>query len=824
MTNKERLSICIVDVDGSAPLAESVAGALKICSHVIYLDRGQCEARKSEAAGLGADVAAFPAIAHCVGADWILFVKPTEVPEVRSEVALNETLANMTAEGYLVLTESDMAQKQLEGYQLISNLMQYENVGRHANITTAEPRLVRKSRASDCLEALLNGDPGKGGDYEEIAECLVIKVTMPQIDEKLCQEDPRERDRRCLQGKMYYGPCPADGIDELSSGFVGFRIVDEDIVDACGEMLRLGFHADKMVLPILRYLTENGKFVEAKELFDLLSENIKQAHSLTLQLTGASIYSNLFLIEKAMGLYQEAANAYEDSLAYANLGKLYLIDGNREKAIPYLKRSVELKAERFHEMILDIISKENWRSPRLSLCMIARDEEKSIGRALESVKGIADEIVLVDTGSSDRTVKIAEEYGAIVIENEWHDDFSAARNLAFRQAQGDYVLWLDADEYIDLRDKLGLALCKKLLPTDGSPIGFRIRIEEEKGLKSMSVSYLDRGMSTRSQIGHARLLPLRGGMRFDGAAFERIEPSLDGMGIDLRDNTMFKITHRVSQRDLRDKRKMAAIKKSLTSLTDPGTIVEGGLSLLKMGDLDTAYLWFEKLETVDPILLARISRLYGAQAQNGRAIVIGRKGLKNFPESAELRIALAEAYIREKAYDKAKDELCNRIESIRSSGDRVLAAEAAYLYGIALLETGRLAAGAAQIAYASEAVPLASKYKVAGLYALVLADHWEAVLGTAGRIINDEDMSLDIEIGDFADIGRLFIEMAKHFNTSGQPQAAEICYKILDWIVNGKLLSKDEAEKMEHILRVCLAEPPRSESVGVNPEEDFGVL
>lgn len=84
----------------------------------------------------------------------------------------------------------------------------------------------------------------------------------------------------------------------------------------------------------------------------------------------------------------------------------------------------------------------------LTLCLIARDEEYFLPRCLESVRGVVDRIVLVDTGSSDRTADIAREHGAVVVEHAWNDDFSAARNAALDHVSGGYVLVLDADEML----------------------------------------------------------------------------------------------------------------------------------------------------------------------------------------------------------------------------------------------------------------------------------------------------------------------------------------------------------------------------------------
>ena len=82
----------------------------------------------------------------------------------------------------------------------------------------------------------------------------------------------------------------------------------------------------------------------------------------------------------------------------------------------------------------------------LSVCLIVKDEEAMLGACLESVAGVADEIVVYDTGSTDRTVEIARSMGARVVEGYWDDSFARARNAALSLACGTWVLSLDADE------------------------------------------------------------------------------------------------------------------------------------------------------------------------------------------------------------------------------------------------------------------------------------------------------------------------------------------------------------------------------------------
>ena len=98
---------------------------------------------------------------------------------------------------------------------------------------------------------------------------------------------------------------------------------------------------------------------------------------------------------------------------------------------------------------------------RLSLCMIVKDEEEMLAGCLEPLRGVVDEMVVVDTGSTDRTVEIAESFGAKVVHFPWNGSFADARNVSLDNATGDWIMYLDADEHIEaedapkLRDLLG---------------------------------------------------------------------------------------------------------------------------------------------------------------------------------------------------------------------------------------------------------------------------------------------------------------------------------------------------------------------------------
>jgi glycosyltransferase involved in cell wall biosynthesis/Tfp pilus assembly protein PilF len=125
--------------------------------------------------------------------------------------------------------------------------------------------------------------------------------------------------------------------------------------------------------------------------------------------------------------------------------------------------------------------------PRLSVCLIVKNEERFLAQCLASIQGLADQLVIVDTGSTDRTVEIARAHGAELHTFPWNDDFSAARNAALEHATGDWILMLDADEELppDQHDALRQAL------KPGRIIAWRLPLEDV-GREQEGCSYVPR--------------------------------------------------------------------------------------------------------------------------------------------------------------------------------------------------------------------------------------------------------------------------------------------------------------------------------------------
>ncbi len=158
---------------------------------------------------------------------------------------------------------------------------------------------------------------------------------------------------------------------------------------------------------------------------------------------------------------------------------------------------------------------DNIETQRLSLCMIVRNEEARLGRCLESVQGLVDEIVVVDTGSTDRTVEIAQSFGAVIGHFSWCDDFSAARNESLKLASGEWIMWLDADD---------------ILPTQYHD---EIRqLLSDNYQKSYFFLLDDQGYENVSCL-QMRLFPNLPGIGFEMPIHEQMTPALARLGLEM---------------------------------------------------------------------------------------------------------------------------------------------------------------------------------------------------------------------------------------------------------------------------------------------------
>lgn len=146
---------------------------------------------------------------------------------------------------------------------------------------------------------------------------------------------------------------------------------------------------------------------------------------------------------------------------------------------------------------------------RISLCVICKNEEQNIERCINSVKEVVDEIIVVDTGSTDRTLELVKKAGAKVYEIQWENDFAKARNYALQKATGDWIIFLDADEYI------GEGTAQYIRPT--------LEQCKEKGSSAVLVNLINLAdIGVLNTIVTTRIFARKKHLVYEGAIHERI--------------------------------------------------------------------------------------------------------------------------------------------------------------------------------------------------------------------------------------------------------------------------------------------------------------
>jgi hypothetical protein len=214
----------------------------------------------------------------------------------------------------------------------------------------------------------------------------------------------------------------------------------------------------------------------------------------------------------------------------------------------------------------------------LSVCLLTRNEEANLPRVLASVAGLADEVVVADTGSTDRTREVAAQRGARVYSVGWQDDFAAGRNSALARATGDWVLWLNPDEEFlaDSRDQLRACLANQ------SAFGYLVRVQELT--RAGPPDFV-------TETVQLRLFRRRPEVRFLGRLHPRFEPPLEDLarreGKQILASGLLIRHHAYLSVLTDDKLRWAARLLELELRDRPGQLhylIEYGRTLLLLGD------------------------------------------------------------------------------------------------------------------------------------------------------------------------------------------------------------------------------------------------
>lgn len=309
----------------------------------------------------------------------------------------------------------------------------------------------------------------------------------------------------------------------------------------------------------------------------------------------------------------------------------------------------------------------------ISLCMIARDEADQIGQCLRSVRGLVDEIVVVDTGSRDRTVEIAREYAARVVPFDWNDDFAAARNCSLEEASGDWVLVLDADErlfprHFDAIRRLtsnpqahALQVFVRTYTDDFNVMNWR-PVDRARAESAGFCGYFD--------LPQVRLFRRDRAVRFEGIVHESVVPSLRRAGLPIH-RVDIVIHHykegRGAEQRLRRNRLLFDLSRRRAELEkdDPDAWRRHGLAALDVGDLPAATRAFERAMRLAPDRIDLCFQAGGVLMLERRpedAAALYRRMLGRFPDEPELLQSLGEALLAAGKLDEAREQFARSLE------------------------------------------------------------------------------------------------------------------------------------------------------------------
>ncbi len=297
--------------------------------------------------------------------------------------------------------------------------------------------------------------------------------------------------------------------------------------------------------------------------------------------------------------------------------------------------------------------------------MIVKNEENYLEQCLDSVKGIADEIIIVDTGSTDKTKEIAKKFGAKIFDFKWIDDFSAARNESIKHATKDWILVLDADELIEKKD---LETIKNAIENPQDFAGFALEqrsyINEffESAVKNDSDFEKVRDYPLYISNFLVRLFKNNLGLQFRHKVHELMEESIEEKNFKYKKIEAV-LHHFGSLKDvgLVNARVEQYSKIILKQLEDEPENARYNYQAARMylgrNNFSSALKHFEKAAKINPnykLVFSEIAKIYLQMNDKNRAIEYFKKSIKYNPDNPSPANNLAVVYMSAGKFKEAK--------------------------------------------------------------------------------------------------------------------------------------------------------------------------
>lgn len=536
LPRKPGISLCMIVRDEEETLPRCINSVKPILSEIVVVDTGSSDGTVTVARSLGAKV---------LSRQW----------DDDFSAARNLSLRNASQKWILVLDADELVERadlpEIAALCRSSEFKAFEFVTRNyvsqshwSNWVPNDGRLPEASHypgwfPSRKVRLFMNAERVRySGEIHELIEPSLkelgwwiepAQIPVHHFAERSPERLLEKKDlyRKCAEKKVLRAPSDAKAFYEH-----GVHCSETDLyaraVEAFSEALKLApdfslrhpgltnihAHLSANLIKLSRYQEALSRIDEG--LHDS-PENCDLLHLRGISLIGlGQMKEAIASLERAVELNPRFSKGWE------TLGVAHHRAGDHEGAARSLRRALKLNPgmSEAARLLKSIPAASNGKRVRLSVCIIAKNEEENLPGCIESVKDVADEIVVVDTGSTDGTIDRAASLGARVFHFTWCDDFSAARNETIRHARGDYILWLDADDRVHADDLPKLKLLKENLPARKGD-GFLFLLHNGKNGVDDDICY------------QLRLFPNLPGVAFQGRIHEQVVYSLEKLGVKL---------------------------------------------------------------------------------------------------------------------------------------------------------------------------------------------------------------------------------------------------------------------------------------------------
>ena len=511
------LSLCVIARDEAAFLERCLRSVDGLVDEIVVLDTGSTDTTPEVARRHGARVAATQwtgdfadARNRCLGrarGRWVLILDCDEVLAPSDHDAVRALVTgNGGADAYRITTRNYIDQADRAGWVACDGRYAEQEGNHRGWFPTTKVRLWRNRptyRFRGAVHELVEASILEAGGC--IDDCTVPVHHYGLVDKE------RAADRYVVAGERKVAEAPGDlrARYELAIAYRDAGRLDEALREITTAVAGIG---------------EPGAAASAATHLYLDESHVHLVHG--------DVLDRLGRLDEALAVVQRLATRDQDChQAHNNAGSLLTRLGRHEEAQAAYTTAARLAPE--NQVIADNLARLQRHpqaraqvpapvaAPRpghtMSVCMIVRDGGADLDRCLRSVAAAADEIVVVDTGSTDDSLAIAGRHGARIGHFDWCDDFAAARNASLAMATGAWILWLDADDYLTPDDLGRLQRAKALAPDT-----------------ALSFTLVNTGGDDRTSFRQVKMFPNRPQIRFVRPVHETVLPALEAAGVPLR--------------------------------------------------------------------------------------------------------------------------------------------------------------------------------------------------------------------------------------------------------------------------------------------------